>query len=117
MTNAPHRSAFDRVERRMAPLSRALSGIILPHNFHGDHLNSQKDTIDAELELKNFATAGETLAEIWDSMTIDEYPVTAKYIPPGEFLQPVSNIDYSWRQEHVRQSQYFLQVCLIFNFN
>ncbi|KAF2905782.1 hypothetical protein ILUMI_00394 [Ignelater luminosus] len=31
-TNAPGRSAFNRVERRMAPLSRELAGLILPHD-------------------------------------------------------------------------------------
>jgi len=34
-TNAPGRSAFNRVERRMAPLSRDLSGLILPHDRYG----------------------------------------------------------------------------------
>lgn len=38
-TNAPHHSAFNRVERRMAPLSRELTGIILPHDHFGNHLN------------------------------------------------------------------------------
>lgn len=31
-TNAPGRSAYNRVERRMAPLSRELAGLILPHD-------------------------------------------------------------------------------------
>jgi hypothetical protein len=30
-TNAPGRSAYNRVERRMLPLSRELAGLILPH--------------------------------------------------------------------------------------
>jgi len=41
MTNAPGRSAFNRAERRMAPLSRELSGLILPHEHYGTHLDSQ----------------------------------------------------------------------------
>ena len=36
-TNAPGRSAFNRVERRMAPLSKELSGLILPHDNYGSH--------------------------------------------------------------------------------
>ena len=32
VTNAPGRSAFNRVERRMAPLSKELSGVLLEHN-------------------------------------------------------------------------------------
>lgn len=54
-TNAPGRSAFNPVEHRMAPLSRALSGLILPaHHFkRGDSNLTQK-----EIELKNFKHAG-----------------------------------------------------------
>jgi len=51
-TNAPGRSAFNRVERRMAPLSRELSGLILPHDHFGSHLDANGKTTDAELEKK-----------------------------------------------------------------
>ena len=37
--NAPGRSAINRVERKMAPLSREFSGLILPHNHYGSHLD------------------------------------------------------------------------------
>ena len=40
-TNAPGRNAFKHVERRMAPLSKELSGLILPPNKYGSHLNDQ----------------------------------------------------------------------------
>lgn len=53
-TNAPGRSAFNRVERRMAPLSRELSGVILPHEYFGSHLNAQQETVDDALEKKEF---------------------------------------------------------------
>ena len=62
-TNAPGRSAYNRVERRMAPLSNQLSGLILPHDFYGTHLNEAGKTIDKNLELKNFEKAANTLAE------------------------------------------------------
>ena len=32
-TNAPGRSAFNRAERKMAQLSKGLSGLILPHDL------------------------------------------------------------------------------------
>ena len=64
-TNAPGRSAFNHVERRMAPLSKELSGLILPHDKYGSHLNDQGLTHDTDLEKKSFAFAGSTLAEIW----------------------------------------------------
>ena len=37
-------SAFNPVERRMAPLSRELIGVIFDHQHHGVHLNSKKET-------------------------------------------------------------------------
>ncbi len=41
VTNATGRSALNRAERRMAPLSRELSGLILPHDRYGTHLDSR----------------------------------------------------------------------------
>ena len=42
--NAAGLSAFNPVERRMAPLSHDLAGIILPHDHYGNHLNSDRTT-------------------------------------------------------------------------
>src|SRR5690349_11479382 len=39
-TNAPGRSAFNMAERRMPSLSRAMAGLILPHDTYGMHLNA-----------------------------------------------------------------------------
>ena len=64
MTLAPGMSAYNYEERRMAPLSKALAGILLPHDTFGSHLGSQNRTIDAELEKKIFRKAGKVLAEI-----------------------------------------------------
>lgn len=110
-TNAPGRSAFNRVERRMAPLSRELSGVVIPHDKFGTHLNSSGKVINKDLEKKNFEYAGEILAEIWGNMVIDGYPVTAKYISPDEeqFSEPWSPT-HPWYIKHVKESQYFLQV-------
>lgn len=76
--NAPGRSAYNRVERRMAPLSRALVGVILPHAHYGTHLDSQGRTIDAELEKTNFSYAGTALAEVWSETTIDGHVTIAE---------------------------------------
>lgn len=81
-TNAPGRSAFNRVERRMAPLSRALSGLILSHDHFGSHLDNQGKTIDCGLEKMNFEFAGQTLASIWSGIQIDKFPCIAEYILP-----------------------------------
>ena len=53
-TNTPSRSAFNRIERRMVKFSQELSGIVLPHDKFGSHLNSKGETIDSELEKKIF---------------------------------------------------------------
>lgn len=112
-TNAPGRSAFNRVERRMAPLSRELAGLILPHDYYGSHLDQQLRTKDAELEERNFKFAGETLADVWNNLTIDGYPVKAEYIEPANSQIDESEIagyTAEWFAQHVRTSQYFLQV-------
>ena len=69
-TQAPGRSAFNPVERRMAPLSRFLAGIILPHDTFGSHLNARGETVDVDRERENFQKAGETLAEVWNEAVI-----------------------------------------------
>ena len=61
-------SAFNPVERRMAPLSRELIGVIFDHEHYGAHLNSAKETIDIQLEKRKFAFAGRALADLWNRM-------------------------------------------------
>jgi hypothetical protein len=112
-TNAPGRSAFNRIERRMAPLSRELSGLIVDHAHYASHLDSQNRTVDTDLEKKNFEFAGTTLAEVWSSLTFDKYEVIAEYVKPecseiNEEELPI--ITSQWFTTHVSSSQYFLQI-------
>ncbi|XP_065172441.1 uncharacterized protein [Atheta coriaria] len=111
-TNAPGRSAFNRVERRMAPLSRELSGLILPHDSYGNHLDEQGRTKDHDLEKKNFQKAGEVLSEVWKKMVIDGHDVVAEYVEPDDKAESfVPDLPSpQWYSEHVRESQYLLQV-------
>lgn len=111
-TNAPGRSAFNRVERRMAPLSRELSGLILPHDSYGTHLDERGRTIDHDLEKNNFQKAGEVLAEVWNNVVIDNHRVVAEFIEPDDIAESfVPDMPSpQWYIEHVRESQYFLQV-------
>ncbi|CAH1105641.1 unnamed protein product [Psylliodes chrysocephalus] len=100
-TNAPG-SAYNRVARRMAPLSRELAGLILPHDIH---LDERGVINDEHLERSNFEFAGNVLAEVWSSMEIDGYNVTAKYVGAGE--QDLSDFPViKWYSE----SQYLLQI-------
>jgi hypothetical protein len=109
-THAPGHSAYNNVERRMAPLSKELAGIILPHDQYGDHLDSSGRTIDDELELKNFEKAGETLAQIWSNVVLDSHPVVARYVDPNEQPVEADALDPEWEATHVRVSQYLLQI-------
>ena len=54
VVNAARLSAFNPVERRMAPLSHDLEGIILLHDHFGDHMDSSGKTIDEDLEKRTF---------------------------------------------------------------
>ncbi|CAF1403975.1 unnamed protein product, partial [Rotaria magnacalcarata] len=110
LTHAPGQSAFNAVERRMAPLSHDLSGLILPHDNFGTHLDASGNTIDFELEKKNFEKAGEVLAEVWSNTVIDSHPVITSYVNSSFTSQVSSNIDESWCDRHVLQSQYTLQI-------
>ena len=97
----------------MAPLNKQLSGLILPHDTFGNHLDNQSKTIDNDLELKNFAAAGELLASVWSEIVLDNFPVVAKFIHPNSRNSVDSEIDDQWFADHVQESQYFLQVMLI----
>jgi hypothetical protein len=84
VTQAPGQSIFGTAERRLALLSHDLSGLVLPHNYFGTHLNISGLTVDAELEKMNFRKTGEILAEIWNMNMIDQHQVVAEYIDPPE---------------------------------
>ncbi|CAF4945677.1 unnamed protein product [Rotaria sp. Silwood1] len=82
LTHAPGQSAYNIVERRMAPLSHDLAGLILPHDYFGSHLNESGVTVNLELEKLNFRKAGQMLADTWNLSVIDGFPCVAEYINP-----------------------------------
>ena len=59
-THAPGLSTYNQVERRMAPLSKALSGVLLPRETFGTHLDSLRKTIDTNLEKRNSKVPGKS---------------------------------------------------------
>ena len=63
----------------MFHLRKQMTGVVLPHDTFGSHLRNGK-TVDEELEKKNFEAAGDTLANLWNDLEIDENPVKAEYI-------------------------------------
>ena len=108
-TNAPGRSAFNRCARRIAPLSKELAGLILEHDHFGTHLNAKGETVNGELEMKNFEQAGTILAGIWSSLVLDGQLTVAEYIPSGEETTP-RQMSEEWKSIHTRQSHFFLQI-------
>ena len=107
--NAAGLSAFNPVERRMAPLSHDLSGVILPHDTFGNHLDSSGNTIYPELEKMNFYAAGDVLAEIWSRIVINKHPVHCEVLKTGSDLKP-EDMNETWNTKHVRQHRYGYQI-------
>jgi hypothetical protein len=94
ITQAPGQTTFNIVERRLATLSQDLTGLVLPYDYFGTHLNVSGLTIDAELEKTNIRQTGEVLAEVWNMDMIDRHPVVAEYVdPPREIDDIVRLID------------------------
>ena len=108
MTHAPGMSAYNYVERRMAPHSKALAGVVLEHDKCGSHLDSSGTTTDDELEKKNFNNAGNALADIWRKLVLDEKPVFTEYVENQE----CSPDEYTerWISDHCRVSQYMFVI-------
>ena len=112
--NAAGLSAFNPVERRMAPLSHDLAGIVLPHNHYGTHLDSEGKTTDIELEKENFFKAAEVLTEVWSKTVIDGHKVHCEPLHAGCEKEP-EHVDPDWAATHVQQSRYSLQIVKCFN--
>lgn len=92
-THAPGQSASNPVERRMAPLSKDLCGVILPHDVYGSHLDKSGKTVNIELEKKNFQKAGELLTDLWSQRIIDGHAVVAEFVQPGENTRSKLKVD------------------------
>ena len=112
--NAAGLSAFNPVERRMAPLSHDLCGLVLPHDTFGNHLDGSGKTIDLRLEKKNFHAAAEVLSEVWSNTVIDKCEVNCKAVKPGSSFKPKER-SADWLSRHVIQSRYSLQIVKCFD--
>ena len=66
--DAPGQNAFNRVQCKMVKLSKELSGVIHQHDRFWSHLDGKGETIDKDLELRNFQYAGHILADIWSEL-------------------------------------------------
>lgn len=109
----PGHSAYNPCERRMAPLSRDLCGIVLDHEHFGSHLDKNAKTIDEELEKRNFKHCGECLRDIWNETIIDNYEIKASWrdaMNQDELELQYPPIDPQWYALHIRQGYYCLQI-------
>ena len=102
--NAAELSAFNLVKRRMSLLSHDIAGFVLPHENFVSHLDSQGNTIDVELEKKNFFHASQVLADIWSHTVKDGYKVDCTALPLGKEFTPPT-MSPSWAARHVQQSR------------
>ena len=59
--------------------------------------------------MKNFEKAGQVLCEIWNSMTIDGYPVQCTYCDPLIYVADPPTLDPEWVESHCMISKYCLQ--------
>lgn len=92
VTQAPGQSIFGVAERRIALFGQDLTGLVLPHNYFGAHLNISGLTVDAELEMANLKRAGEVLAEVWSMNMIDRQQVVAEFIDPPASAADVARL-------------------------
>lgn len=83
---AQGRSALNRVDRKMTPLSNELWFSSPKRLIRISYLNDQGITVDDAHDRKNFKFAGQSLAEIWSDVTIDGYPTVAQYIDPSKSM-------------------------------
>ena len=85
----------------MASICKELGVVLLEHKHFGANLDDKGNTIDPQLELKNFKQVGKIVGEIWNGMVMDDYPVITEYIgdKPSEIVNDVSE---NWRSSHVR---------------
>lgn len=91
----------------MYHLSKELTGVVLPHDTYGSHLDSGGKTIDEELEVKNFKAAGKTLCSIWSNLEVDGFPTVAEYVeekPADEIKKYVPTA--AFRSKHLFETQY-----------
>ena len=107
--NAAGLSAFDHVERKMAPLLHDTAGMIFPHDSFENHLDVNGKIIDKDLGKRNFSKAAQVLSEVWSNTVIDKHPVGCTAVALDQEFTPLT-IDPKWVSRHVLQARYFLQV-------
>ena len=84
--------------------------MVLPAETYGSHLHNGV-TVDDDLEKKNFAAAGTTLAEIWNGLVIDGKALVSEYVEE-EVDEETKDFQVSafYKSRHLIQTQYMTTV-------
>ena len=88
----------------------------MQQDTYGTHLDSNGETIDLELEKRNFYASMKVLSEIWNEAMIDDYPVDCKPVKMGSTFKAKPS-DPVWIAKHVKKSRYALQIVKCLNLN
>ena len=86
----------------MAPLSHDLTGIILPRNHFGDHMDSWEKPSMKIWKRRTFQKLG---TGIWSKTVIDGKPVECKAVPLGN-EHVTEDPDSELVSRHAQQAQY-----------
>ena len=87
-------------ERRMVGLSNSMSGLILNYKEYGNHLNKKRETIDLNLEKRNFAAAANVLTDRFNKVKYNGYETHCSYVEPVNYDTKYI-IDHEWESRHV----------------
>lgn len=102
-TNAPGRSAFNGVVRRMALLNHELTDDITLLAVISNQIKHKNN--DVELQQRNFS-----IVKIWSKLIIDEFHVVAEYIALADCSAKQLQNDDTWYMSHICELQYFPRI-------
>ena len=86
-----------------------MSGVILPHDHFGTHLDNNNNTVGEELELKHFEHAGEILVQLRFKLVVNDDPVVVEFVGEETSGTTITKLE-EWKANNVHEKQYLLQI-------
>ena len=106
-TLTPGMSAYNNVERRVVPLSKALEDVSLPPDTLGTYFDLQGKTADVKFKKQTFKAAGQLLAETLSELVLDKFPIVSEYVEGLALdLAPINSTRFA---RHFCISQYLFK--------